>query len=176
MKDVTSTTFGFLIAFLLPGMTGLYAISFWVKSLNEVFATFTTAESNVGLFLLVVLFAIAFGLQINLFRWVLFEKLICRSTRLDPEDFKKLGNESTLAAFRAAADEHYRYHQFWGSISIILPFLFFGWGDLALADATSGAKAVFWLSALLIEIVTILAARSAYLRYVNRGTNIMRGA
>ncbi|MCH8337498.1 MAG: hypothetical protein IH858_01455 [Chloroflexi bacterium] len=176
MKDVTSTPFGLLIAFLLPGIAGLYAISLWVETLSEVFATFTTAESNVGLFLLVVLFAIALSLQLNLVRWVMFEKLICRRNKLDLEDFKQLGDEHKLGAFRAVVDEHYRYHQFWGAISVVLPFLLFRWGALYFADATLFAQVVFWISAISMEILTILAARTAYIFYVERATSIMRGA
>ncbi len=67
MKDVTSTSLGLLIAYLLPGLVALYAFSLWPGPLQSQFQVFLTAESNVGLFLLVILAAIALGLQIT---WV----------------------------------------------------------------------------------------------------------
>ncbi len=176
MKDISSTTFGFLIAYLLPGITGLFVISLWSEPLGEVFTTFTTSESNIGLFLLVVLFAIVVGLQISIFRWLLYEEWICRGSKLEPEDFKNLGDEFKFAAFRATADEHYRYHQFWGAISIILPFFFIKWSNQIILDASTCAKVGFWLSAACVEIITILAARKALLLYVDRATRILRGA
>lgn len=176
MRDISSTSFGFLIAFLLPGITGLLAVSFWVEPLQDVFVTFESAESNVGLFLLVLLFALALGLEINLVRWVVFEKWLCRNARLDPEDFKALGDQATLSAFRAAADEHYRYHQFWGCMSIILPFILIGSGPLFLTRTGIGVQAAYWFFSVLIEAITIIAAREAYLNYVRRARNILKGA
>ena len=55
---------------------------------------------------------------------VVYEEAICRVTRvgnLKPEDFKVLYQDGKLPAFRAAVDENYRYHQFWGAMSLIFP-------------------------------------------------------
>jgi hypothetical protein len=124
MKDVTSTSFGLLIAYLLPGLVALYAFSLWLNSIQSQFKVFLTAESNVGLFLLVVLAAITLGLQVTAPRWVLFELILFkllfwliskkqyRKHVLSSEDFLILGVRSKLEAFRAATDEYYRYHQF----------------------------------------------------------------
>ena len=53
MKDVTSTSFGLVIAYLLPGLMALYALSYFSIPVHALFLTFLKAESNVGLFLLV---------------------------------------------------------------------------------------------------------------------------
>lgn len=78
-----------------------------------------TLESNVGLFFLVGLAALTLGLLVTLFRWVLFEKWICKEVSFKPEDFKNLKGEPNLLAFRAVVDEHYRYHQFWGGMFLV---------------------------------------------------------
>lgn len=35
MKDVTSTSFGYVIAFVLPGIIGLFALASWFPGLGE---------------------------------------------------------------------------------------------------------------------------------------------
>src|ERR1044072_4975504 len=121
MKDVTSTSFGLLIAFLLPGVAGLYVLSFWFPTVDEWLRTFLTAQSNAGLFFLVALAALTIGLQVTIIRWLLFEKWFGGADSLGATEFTALRDEQTLAAFRAAVDEHYRYHQFWGGMAVIIP-------------------------------------------------------
>lgn len=41
-------------------------------------------------------------------------------------DFSQLAIEAKLLAFRAAVDEHYRYHQFYGATLVVLPFFYAG--------------------------------------------------
>jgi hypothetical protein len=120
VKDVSSTTFGFVIAFLLPGFAGLFGISFFAPPVNQLFAQFVKAESNVGRFLLVILCSLVVGLEISGIRWVLFEELLCRKYKRDSSKYRHLADASKLSAFRAAVDEHYRYHQFWGGIRLLL--------------------------------------------------------
>lgn len=176
MKDVTSTSFGLLIAFLLPGFVGLYALSFWCSTLRRVFDTFLTVESNVGLSIMVLLAALALGLQVTVLRWVIFECWICKKDRLVPADFGALGDESKLSSFRAAVDEHYRYHQFWGGMVVVIPVLCLAimweyWRDLTKLDVS------LCLAALVaVETITALAAREAFHKYVTRARHILKGA
>jgi hypothetical protein len=156
-------------------MSGLLALSFWISQLGEVFDTFSTSESNIGLFLLVVLFAVAVGLEVNLLRWAIFEKLICRKEKLELKHFANLGDPSRLTAFRAAADEHYRYHQFWGSMAVLIPFIAVGSSRVLLVGASQLSIVAFWVLSFFIEVATVLGAREAYLRYVARANQIMKG-
>lgn len=126
MKDITSTSFGLFIAFLLPGLEVSYTLSLWFSSVADVFRTFLTSQSNVGLFLLVLTAALTFGLIVAVFRWLIFELWLCRGHKLNNSDFAQLGIEAKLLAFRAAIDEHYRYHQFYGATAIVLPFFYAG--------------------------------------------------
>lgn len=174
-KDITSTSFGLVIAYLLPGITGLYSLKFWHPMVREVFGKFLNAESNVGLFLIVMLASLILGLHITLFRWLIFECLMCRSYRLNPSDFVELGTEPKLTAFRAAVDEHYRYHQFWGGMCIVLPLGFAGW----IKDfwGTLSTPSFFWIFAIFmaVELTTGIGAFAAYTRYVERARRIIKG-
>jgi hypothetical protein len=175
MKDITSTTFGLIIAFFLPGSLALYSIAYWVPQLQEVFAVFTTAESNIGLFFLVAFFALALGLEITVFRWFLFENLILKNHKLDLKNFTKLTNENSLAAFRANVDEHYRYHQFWGGLVFVLPLLYFGWIRYATVYFSLFSQISLAIFFILVEALTIIAANKAYIYYVQRGNAILKG-
>jgi hypothetical protein len=176
MKDVTSTSFGLLIAHVLPGLAGLYGIAFWSSDTRTMLNTFLTSQSNIGLFFLVFGAAIIIGLEFSLARWLIFEKLVCRSKHLDPKEFATIGiDEKKLTAFRAVADEHYRYHQFWGGICIAMPIIFIGW----LTDSWStlgywriiGSIVVF----VVVEAFTMCGAIVAFRKYIERGKAILKG-
>jgi small basic protein len=172
MKDVTSTSFGLLIAFVLPGVAGLYTSSFWSTTVHQWFATFLTAESNVGLFFLLALAALIIGLQLTLVRWLLFERWFSPEVSLAPSEFAALKDDKILAAFRAAVDEHYRYHQFWGGMAVVFPVS----AVTAIYQTRSCLSAIVFLCVFLaIEVVTWLAAREAYARYVVRARAILGG-
>jgi len=174
MKDVTSTSFGLVIAFLLPGLVGFLSLIFWSMTIKEIFTTFLSAESNVGLFLLVILIALIIGLIVTVLRWLIYEHF--RSDYLAAKDFAAIGtDEIKLAAFRAAVDEHYRYHQFWGGMTIVLPIFVIGW-VMNHWNTVSFSKVIFisFLS-IVLEIVIGAAAIEAYKRYVSRARFIMRG-
>jgi hypothetical protein len=175
VTDITSTSFGLIIAFLLPGLTGLVSLSFWSVSVLRIFQAFLTAESNVGLFLMVVLAALTMGLLITVVRWVLFECWFCRSERLLPADFTSLGRKDKLEAFRAAVDEHYRYHQFWGGMTVALAMFYAGWLHSvppALQCLTTLWSLVVFLG---LEVLMVVAAKAAYRNYVARSKSIMTG-
>lgn len=173
--DITSTSFGLLIAYLLPGLVALFGLSYWIQELRDLFDAFLTGGSNIGLFLLVALASIATNLQVTLIRWAIFEEWICRRYSLKPEDFKDMSNEGKFSAFRGAVDEHYRYHQFWGCMAIALPILFIGWAQ------RHDIYNFFWngflitVLFLIVEGLTWSGAVKAYTNYVNRTRYIMKG-
>ena len=131
-KDVTSTSFGLVIAFLLPGVVALFSLSFWFDSAQRAFHTFLTANSNIGLFLFLLLGALALGLAVNAVRLGLYEILLGRikklyGPRFAPQQLRGLAEQDRFVAFRAAIDETYRYHQFYGGTTLAAPALFVGW-------------------------------------------------
>ncbi len=175
MKDVTSTSFGLLVAFLLPGLAGLYSISFWSPPIRRVFETFLTAQSNVGLSILVLLAALTVGLIVTVLRWWIFECWVSRKYRLAADEFAKLDSDSKLASFRAAVDEHYRYHQFWGGMFVVFPFLFIGALKEYWAAMTEIRVALFFVALAVMEIITGVAAHAAFKNYGTRAKHILTG-
>jgi hypothetical protein len=172
MKDVGSTSFGLVIAYLLPGLMALYALSYFSAPVHALFTTFLKAESNVGLFLLVTLGALAVGLQVSLVRSLIFQSWLCKGWRLSASDFAFLASEGKLSAFRATVDEHYRYHQFWGGMAVVMPILFGRWiFSLPIRSAECWILVVIFL---LLEWATVWGAREAYVGYVERAQQILK--
>ena len=177
VKELTITSFGLIIAYLLPGLIGLYGMSFWFPRIGAAFDTFLTSESNVGLFFLIVLSALAVGMLIHGIRWIVVE-VWCSTPnlRLDPELFAKLAGERKLPAFRTAVDEIYRYHQWWGGIAIAGPIVFVGWMNSteALKVGTNQSVAL-WLAFLALETLVMYAAWRVWEMYVTRLKLILKG-
>jgi hypothetical protein len=170
MKDVTSTSFGLVIAFLLPGLAALYALTFWSPRADKVLQQFLTSKSDLGLFFLVLLTALACGLQVTVIRWFVFEKILCSKHRIQAKSFASLKSEETLLAFRAAVDEHYRYHQFWGGFAIVIPFAI---GGLLYSFSGTFESWMWIIVALGVEIQTTIAACDAFQKYTVRAQSIL---
>jgi hypothetical protein len=173
MKDITSTSFGLVIAYLLPGFAAFFALCFWSPPIQDLFSKFLVAESSVGSFLLVLICSLTAGLEVSIFRWILFEKVLCKSKKLDRTKFAHLSVEAKLTAFRAAVDEHYRYHQFWGGMAFAIPFI--GVGIVNASSGSTREKSCLGIAFLIVEVVTIIAARSAFNNYIDRAANILEG-
>ncbi len=175
MKDITSTTFGLIIAFFLPGLSLFYSLGFWFGNINKTFNTFLTTQSNVGLFLLILAVSVILSLQITLIRWLIYEYWLCRKYSLSQSYFENLSiNENKLVAFRAVIDEHYRYHQFWGSISIVLPIFTVGFIKNTISSLSCLFLIIITVLFLFMEFLTGWAAIKAYKLYNIRATKILK--
>lgn len=174
MKDITTTSFGLVIAYLLPGFLGLYSLSFWSLGLRKMFGAFLTAQSTVGLFLLVVVAALVVGLLVNSLRWAIYESW--RRDGLKPDELAKLGtNPAMLPAYLQRIDENFRYHQFSGGASVVLPILYLGWLSTSWTSLGCYLKLGSLLAVLIIELVTICVAVTGYRRYLNGSRMILKG-
>lgn len=175
MPDVTSTSFGLVIAYLLPGLAGFYTLSLWSHRVDGVLNAFATANSTFGLSLLVVLASLTIGMILTIFEWLIYQKTMdwFRSKTLG--DMTVLGKDSTkLAAFRALADEHYRYHQFYAGMTIVIPFLFAGWEHKYWQVYTYGDYLLALAAVLTLEGCLAAGAAQAYRFYVDRGGQILK--
>jgi len=174
MKDLTSTSFGILIGFVVPGMMGLLAVAYWLHPARAAFASFATSSSTFGITLLVLLISVGIGVQLSVIRWIVFERIVCRSPGIPDNYFKLLIDEGRRSAFRSVVDEHYRYHQFHGAMVIVFPVLYFGWG-MEIFGVSTQALFASALACLAVWAALFFGAVDSYRKYVTRGRHMLRG-
>ena len=174
MKDVTSTSFGYVIAFLLPGLVGLYGLGCWSETIHGLLQPAFSATATVGPSLILLLGALAIGLCIGALRCFLFEKACCRKHQFPEDMFKQLCKENRLTSFRAVVDEHYRYHQFYGGCFVALIVLYVGWiwRSYSVLDSEVVLLTIGFIS---LEVLLFVTAVDAYKKYIDRGKTIVKG-
>lgn len=130
MKELSSTSFGYLIGFLLPGLLGLYAASYWLPKIGVLFQPIFSSNAALGPSVILLLIALGMGLCVSavrhfllvqfLYKWI-FKKEVMTKEMYQGLDSDKLAWHKTLA------EEHYRYHQFYGGCAMAVLAMFAGW-------------------------------------------------
>jgi hypothetical protein len=119
MQNVSDSSFGPLIAYLIPGTTALWGLSRFSPSLQALFAIVPAGAPTIGGFLYLTLAAMAVGMTVTAIRWVVIDQLH-RVTGLPPPhlDFSKLpGKVESLALL---IEIHYRHYQFYANMAVAL--------------------------------------------------------
>jgi len=172
VTQYASTLFGYIIGYLLPGLFALITISMWFPNAIEVYKVFETANSTTGIFLLAILFALMLGIELTAFRFVFYDCFLCKLFfKIDDfnnADVKQLADEKQLKAFKYLVDQHYKYHEFWGNVSIVIPVFFCGTLHVKLIAWNTCSFVIYASVMLAIFIVTVFAALNAYHKYVKR--------
>jgi hypothetical protein len=172
VKDLSSTSFGYVIGFLLPGLFGLYGLSMWSKSVRGLLEPATSTSATIGPSLFLLLSALTSGLLISALRYFVFERLVCQRHHLPKDMFAQLGIGDRLTAFKSVVDEHYRYHQFYGGCAVALTILFPKWlwdARQQFSDLQIGLLIAAFVG---FEVLLGVTAYDAFVRYVQRGTTI----
>lgn len=165
-KDSLATSFGLVIAYILPGMAGLFGLTFWFPGLRHSFVAFEKSASNVGIFLLVLMLALMVGLILNSVRWAIFEAW--HHDRLKTEELANLMlDRQKVAAYRARLEEDFRYHQFNGNTALALLILIVGSLKTDWAHMRSPQIAEECVTAFIIGAVFVAAAIDRYRRFVD---------
>jgi hypothetical protein len=177
MKDVTVTSFGLVVAYLLPGLSLLYTLGFWFPEIHSLFQAFLTTASNFGLLLIVVLVSLIVGLIVHGIRAVVYEYIFrSKENRFEHAQFKKFTSTGRAEAFRNLVDEMFRYHQWWGALSIIWPF--FAYGFLLKRNRMVVGTTPFWVTigfAAVLEITFAYIAQRVLDDYFGRFKKMLEG-
>ncbi len=145
MRDITSNNFGLLIAYVLPGFTILWESRLISPSIESWLAASTENAPTVAGFLYATLGSVAIGLFISTLRWLIIDSIHHRTGIPKPEwDFTQLA--ARVDAFQTVVDHQYRYHQFYGGMTIAVLLasvirwvaLGFQGGELLFAVVVSG--------------------------------------
>lgn len=156
-QEISDTTFGIFIAYLLPGLTALYGLPFGVNGQPWWTLAAGTDPSLPQLALLLVA-ALAAGLTVSTVRWLVIDGVHHR-TGLRPVawDFARLGEN--VGAFEFLIQIHYRYYKFYANMVVALVWAY------ATGGYTAGWRGLaYWLLAALF----FLGSRDALRRYYDR--------
>ena len=170
LRPISTNNFGLLIAYVLPGFTCLWGLSYVSGTVRSWLSTTPTDAPTVGGFLYVTLASIAPGLTVSTIRWAVIDTIHHRTGIPRPEwDFSHL--QEKVAAFEALVEIHYRYHQFNAGVFLSLLFAYgarrfslgfwstpIGWLDFAFA---------------LIELIFFVGSRDSFNKYVVRGNMLL---
>lgn len=124
VKELSSTSFGYLIAFLLPGIFGLYALGRWFPEIQDVLKRVLTPDATVGPSFIVLMVAIGVGVCISGVRFFLFERAIFHGRKAP--DYHDM-DDKALARQTAIVDHLYRFHQFYGNCAVATLILYAAW-------------------------------------------------
>ncbi|MGA8301776.1 MAG: hypothetical protein WB817_19990 [Terriglobales bacterium] len=176
MKEVSSTSFGYLIGFLLPGLLGLYSISYWLPQVGVLFQPISSANAAVGPSVILLLIAVGMGLCVSavrhfllvqfLYNWILKKKVMTK------EMYQGL-DSNKLAWHKTLAEEHYRYHQFYGGCAVAVMVMFAGWAwNYWKIDVHFGRVLVGFM---LVEALFMLSASDTHDQYVGKCDALIGG-
>ena len=162
---MTFSNFGFLIAYLLPGFTALWGLSYVSETVRLWLGATPENAPTVGGFLYLILASVAAGLTASTVRWLIIDTIHHRTGVPRPNwDFARL--QQNVAAFDVLGENQYRYYQFYGNMAVAIPFWYaakciaegfwpppFGWASLGV---------------LFIEVLFLAGSRDTGQKYYTR--------
>lgn len=171
MSDIGSTTFGYAIAYLLPGFAASVGAALLSNKVAVLFIK-VIDEQNLPLGLMSALGALALGVFLSLFRALIFEEGIWRAQRLSADDYAALADDDqTYKAFHRTIDEVYRFHQFWGGMALALPVIAIGATTHQAIGETERLAVI--IGSIVFEAAAIWAAVATYKRYLIRVQRVL---
>lgn len=154
----SSINFGLLIAYLLPGFIGLYAMRYFSGGVTALFHAILDKDKGVGASFLILIGSLVVGLIVSAFRDFVLER-VHYATGVEATTFNygKFIDKDKRAVLEDLISNKYRFYQFYGNTLIAALFLLITklfWGDVFdnLPQLTLNA---------LVVILLFLASREA---------------
>jgi len=165
VNHVTRNNFGLLIAYVLPGVTALWGVSYFSPIVASWLGAAPTDAPTVGAFLYVSIAAVMAGMTVSTVRWLLVDT-IHHWTGIGRPDFDYARLEQNIRAFDLLVRHHYIYYKFHSNMLISVAFAYF-------ARRTAAG---FWsmpingtdVACLLLGLVLFLGSRNNLRNYYRR--------
>lgn len=170
MREISSSNFGLLIAFVLPGFTALWGASYLSPVLRSWLVGADPTGPTVGGFLYVTLASVACGLTVSTVRWATIDWIHhCTGLPRPKWDFSRL--QEHFAAYKILNEIHYKFYQFNSNALISVLFVCvarrvhfgtspssFGWFDACL---------------LLLAVILYIGSRDTLRNFYDRVTDLL---
>ena len=179
-QDYLTKAFGLTVAFLAPGMIGLYAASLWMPALQTWFGTVSSQPPSVSGFLFLNVGAAGSGVFLSGLRWLLLERTKLLNTlcgeRVIPDetvkdDISKRREALTETAYQNLVAQFYNFYLFYANTAIALVILYLAW---VLRDVRPvGAVAAFGVGLLVALGVLIPSACNSFKRFKDRRASLL---
>lgn len=159
MTDL-SKGFGLVIAFLLPGVVGLYALSYAEPAIRDWFGLAATQQASVGGFLFVVVSSLGAGVFLSGLRWLVLDWAFGPPPAIDSR--RRALAPQTEAIYEDIRSQHYHYYQFYANMLVAIVVWYGAW----LTTAPAWHDAIVRLGVLVAAcVVLFLSARDAIGKY-----------
>lgn len=175
-QDHLTKSFGLIIAFVVPGMVGLFAASFFVPPLRVWFGIASTQPPTVGGFLFVNVAAAGVGVFLSGVRWLVIERGLWRE--LDPGGGVSLAARRTSElAYQNLVSQFYNYYQFYANTLVALFLLYIAWAASSWL-AKGPHWELVWAGGALAIVGPILerSARNSFDRFHDRRASLLKEA
>ena len=122
-QDYLRKSFGLVIAFVVPGMIGLYAASFLLPAIQNWFGTVSSQPPTVGGFLFINVAASGTGVFLSGARYFVIQKWLWRQE--DPGSNVPLtGRSQSEAAYQNLVAQFYDFYLFYANTLVALIVLY----------------------------------------------------
>lgn len=115
MKEVSTSNFGLVIAYLLPGFVTLIGVSFFSETVR-IWLTISPSDApTVGGFLYVTIASVALGMTVGSVRWLVIDTIHHKTGIQQPQwDFSRL--QENINAYRTLVEIHYHFYLFFAEV------------------------------------------------------------
>jgi hypothetical protein len=170
VTDISTRNFGYLIAYVLPGVVTLAGVSRYSETVRSWFGAAPTGAPTVGGFLFLTLGSVAAGMVVSTIRWMLLDGLHHHTGIQEGHwDFSAL--EANYKAFEGAVENHYRYYQFYGNMLVAVLVTAYTQWPTWLAFFGDGSHAT--VAVLVLVGLFFVASRDTLAKYYVRSAELL---
>jgi hypothetical protein len=163
-------TFGYLIAYVLPGFAVLWGLRPLSTTIEGWFSPTATFPAGIEAIVFVGMASIAAGMAVSAARWFIVDSFHAFTGLARP-----VWNDALLAerlgAFEAIVDAHYRYYQFYANMIVALPVCFIA---ILATNRLSPGMLAFWSSGFVVaEFLFFVTSRDNLHKYYARTSRLL---
>ena len=161
-QEISDTTFGLFIAYLLPGLTAMYGLPYGIVG-PEWQALATNPNLAIPQLALILMTALAVGLTVSTVRWLVVDSFHHRTgVRSRNWDFANL--ERNVTAFEFLIQIHYRYYKFYSNMVVALVWAY-----------ANGGYALGWKGVVYPALVALFffGSRDSLRKYYDRAGRLL---